>query len=255
MTAVVLIARSTTRRLLRTKRVIGLSLLTGATAPILLLLSFGRNDLEVLEFYHGLTVIFGMILAYPIAAIVLSTAALGEERKEHTMPFLTLKPVPRPTIAAAVILSAAIAAFTLMSSGSVATWIVLGLFTGEWGVLWPTSVANAVASLGAAAVFTPLGLLWSRATLAGLAYLFIWETIIAGIVSGITASSLYRIAITAYAAFAQLPPDIAEGIEDILGNGRLQPGAGGAFAKVFVLCAISVFATAALLRIRDLAEE
>ena len=86
-----------------------------------------------------------------------------------------------------------------------------------------------------------------------LAYLFIWETIIASAVAGFSASSTFRITISAYADLASLTPDMLSGVNEFLGN--VLPGVGGAFAKVLVLAAISIAVTGLLLKRRDLAEE
>lgn len=253
MTAYTLIVRSTLSRLLRRRRVLGLTILTGAPAPILLLVAWGQSNLDVLEIYQGLTILLAMMLAFPIASIVLSTAALGEERKAHTMPFLVLKPVSRSVIAAAVTTAAALASFVVMGIGVAMTWLVAAFFTGSWTVGWAATVAISVQAISTAALFVPIGLLVSRATLVGLAYLFIWETILTAVVAGFSASSTVRITLSAYADLASITPNIHSDLDELLGNVTI--GVGGAFAKVLVLAAISIAITAAILRRRDLAEE
>ncbi len=253
MSAFALIVRSTLSRLLRRKRVLGLSILTVAPAPILLLVSWGQSDLDILSIYQGLTVTLAMVLAFPIASIVISTAALGEERKGHTMPFLVLKPVSRWVIAAAVEVAAILACFVVMAIGVIATWIVAAGYLGDWDIGWPALVAIALQAISTAALFVPVGLLVSRATLVGLAYLFIWETIIASVVAGFSASSTFRITISGYADIAQLTPDIFSTVDELLGN--VLPGLGGATAKVMVLATVSILLTGLLLKRRDLAEE
>jgi hypothetical protein len=217
------------------------------------LLSWGQSDADVFEFYQGLTLTLAMVLVYPIASIVVCTAALGEERKGHTMPFLVLKPVSRFAISGAVSVAAAAASFVILGIGAVATWFVAAVFIGEWGLVWPVLAAVAIQSIASAALFVPIGLLISRATLVGLAYLFIWETILASVVAGFSASSTFRITISAYADLTDLPPDGLEVVTELLGN--VATGAGGAAAKVLVMLAISVVFTGMTLRSRDLAEE
>ena len=252
MKAFVLIVRSTLVRLVRRRRVLGLTVLTGASAPMLFLVSWGRDDAHVIEVYHGLTVTLAMILAYPIASIVISTAAFGEERKAHTMPFLMLKPVSRWVISAAMTTAGAIASFVVMATGVGLTWIVASGFTGDWALGWPTLIAVSIQAIATAAIFVPIGLLISRATLVGLAYLFIWETILASAVAGFSSSSTFRIALSAYADLATLPRDL-DVVDELLGN--VTPGVGGAYAKVLVLLTISIAFTGMVLRRRDLAEE
>lgn len=253
MKAYLLIVSSALTRLLRRRRVLGLLVLTGAPAPILFLLAWGQPDLEVFEMYQGLTLTLAMILVYPIATIVISTAALGEERKGHTMPFLVLKPVSRPLIAAAVTSAAAIACFVVLGIGATGTWLVMAFYIGEWSLIWSVLAALAIQSIASAALFVPVGLLISRATLVGLAYLFIWETILTSVVAGFSASSTFRITISAYADLTQLSPEAFDAVDELLGN--VVVGAGGALAKVAVLFAASVVFTGSVLRSRDLAEE
>ena len=196
----------------------GLTILTGAPAPMLLLISWGKSDGEVLEFYHGLTI--GMVLAFPIAAIIICTAALGEERKARTMPFLILKPVPRVVIAAAVTTAAILSSFVVMAIGAGLTWLVAAAFTGNWTVGVGATVAIAITAMTQAALFVPIGFLISRATLVGLAYLLIWETILTTAVSGFSGSSTYRIALSAYADVATVDSAVADALNEALGKSR-----------------------------------
>ena len=253
MIAFGLIVRSTVTRLLRRRRVIGMTFLTGATGPMLFVVGFGRSDFEILEIYQFLTIVLGMALAFPIAAIIVSTAAFGEERKAHTLPFLLLKPVSRPLIAAGVTVGAALASFVVMSTGAGLTWLAALIFTGDWAIGWPTIVALTIQAIASAALFVPLGLLFSRATLVGLAYLFIWEIILTSVITGFIASSIYRITISGYADLAGLTPDVFSEVEEILGT--VAVGVGGAFAKVLVMAAISITLTSMILRRRDLIGE
>jgi ABC-2 type transport system permease protein len=253
MTSYILIVRSTTRRLLRRRRVLGTLILTAAPAPILFLLSWGRSDVEVFEMFHGLMITIASVLAFPIATIVIATAAFGEERKGHTMPFLVLKPIRRSVVAAAVTSAAATSAFVVIGIGVALTWLVAAGFTGEWTIGWAALVSAAVQALLSAAVFVPLGLLISRATLVGLVYLVLWETIIASAVAGVSASSTFRTALSAYADVANLPSDGRDGMTELLGQVTI--GAGGAFAKAGVLMLISIALIALVLNKRDLAEE
>ena len=253
MIAFGLIVRSTVSRLLRRRRVIGMTFLTGATAPMLFSVAFGRSDEEILEIYQFLTIVLGMALAFPIASIIVGTAAFGEERKAHTLPFLLLKPVSRLLIAAGVTVGAAVSSFVVMFTGVALTWLAAVSFTGAWNIGWPTTIAIMIQAIASAALFVPLGLLFSRATLVGLAYLFIWEIILTSVVTGFIASSIYRITVSGYADLAELSPEVFSEVDEILNTVAI--GAGGAFAKVLVMAAISIALTTIILRSRDLAEE
>lgn len=248
-----LIVASTTRRLLRLKRLLGLALLTGLPAPVLFFVSFGNERSELAGLYDELMLTVFIVLALPVTALVLSSAALGEERRSRTMPFLVLKPVNRWTIAAATTIAAVIATIVVGGVGVIASWVVGAVVTGKALIGLPAMVALIVSAAGYAALFVPLGLLVSRSTLTGLAYLFIWELIIASIASGVSASSVWRIAMSAYGDIGTISRDGLEILDEMIST--VVVGSDGAFGKVAVMLAISVAFTGLLLRRRDLADE
>jgi len=253
MRAYLTITRSVAGRLLGLRRSIGLFLLTGSIAPILLIMAPGRSDEQVAASYNDITVGLGMSILFPVAALIVSTAALGEERKSHTLPFLLLKPVSRWVIALAVLTAAALASLVILEAGVLASWIVAGAVTGEWSLGVSTTVAAAVQSVASAALFVPLGLVLGRAALVGLGYLMIWELILGDVIEGIQASSIQRIVVSAWADLATLTPDNLETVNEVLG--RVEAGVGGAVAKAAALAIISVAVTGLLLRRRDLVPE
>lgn len=253
MTAYALIVASTTRRLLRLKRMAGLVLLTGLPAPVLFFVSFGTDRPDMAGLFDNLMISVFSVIALPITALVLSSAAFGEERRHRTMPFLVLKPVSRWVIAAAVATAAVIATVVVGGIGVVGTWLV-GAFVADQPLIGlPALISVIVSATGYAALFVPLGLLISRATLAGLAYIFIWETIIGAIASGVSASSMWRTGLSAYGDVGTISRNGAEMLEGFLST--VTVGAGGAFAKVAVLLGISIGITGLLLTRKDLAEE
>ncbi len=253
MRALLLLVGSITGRLMRRRRSIAMFLLTASLAPLLFLLAVGRSESFAAEMYNDLTFSLGMATLYPVAALVVSTAALGEERKAHTLPFLLLKPVPRGVIALGALIAAAVSAFVILETGVLVTWLVAAVMSGDWSLGIATTVGVAVQSLASAALFVPLGLVLNRATLFGLGYLFLWEGILASLLEGIQASSIYRIVVSASADFASMTPDTYDAVDRILG--RVMIGAGGAAAKVAVMALVSVILTGSILRRRDLVGE
>ena len=248
-----LVVGSITGRLMRRGRSLAMFLLTASLAPLIFLIGLGRSSDFAAEMYNNITSSLGMGILYPVAALVISTAALGEERKAQTLPFLLLKPVSRPVIALGALIAAAISSFVVLEAGVAVTWLVAGAMTGDWSLGVATTAGVAIQSVASAAIFVPLGLLLNRATMVGLGYLFLWEGILAALISGIQASSVYRIVLSAWADVAVLNLDTYESVDNILG--RVAIGAGGAVAKVLVMALVSVFLTAMVLRRRDLAGE
>ena len=217
------------------------------------MVSLNRSGDFTADVYHEITFSLGMGILYPVAALVVSTAALGEERKARTLPFLLLKPVSRPVIALGAVIAAAVSSFVILEAGVLITWLVTALMSGDWSLGTATTAGIAVQSVASAAIFVPLGLVLNRATLVGLGYLFLWEGILASIIEGIQASSIYRIVLSAWADLASLTPDTYDAVDEALG--RVTIGAGGAAAKVAVMALVSVILTGILLRRRDLVGE
>ena len=253
MRPLLLVVGSITGRLMRRGRSLAMFFLTASLAPLIFLIGLGRSGEFAAEMYNNITSSLGMGILYPVAALVVSTAALGEERKAHTLPFLLLKPVARPVIALGALIAAAISSFVVLEAGVLVTWLVAGAMTGEWSIGIATTAGVAVQSVASAALFVPLGLLLNRATLVGLGYLFLWEGILAALISGIQASSVYRIVLSAWADLAAMTPDTYDVVDEALG--RVAIGAGGAVAKVMVMALVSVFLTGIVLRRRDLVGE
>ena len=160
--------------------------------------SFGNDEIERAGLFDAMMITVFTVISLPIAALVLSSAALGEERRQRTMPFLVLKPVNRWVLAAAATVAAMIAIIVVGGIGVVATWLIGAVVASKPLIGLPPLVSVLVASAGYAAIFVPLGLLISRSTLTGLAYIFIWETIIGSIASGVSASSMWRTGLSAY---------------------------------------------------------
>ena len=253
MRALFLIVGSIAGRLMRLRRSIVMFLLTASPAPLVFLVARGRSGDFAAEVYHDITFSLGMGILYPVAALVVATAALGEERKARTLPFLLMKPVSRPVIALGAVIAAAVSSFVILEAGVLITWLAAALMSGDWSIGIATTAGVAVQSLASASLFVPLGLLLSRATLVGLGYLFLWEGILASVIDGIQASSIYRIVLSAWTDLASLTPDTYDTVDQVLG--RVTVGAGGAAAKVGVMALVSVILTGTMLRRRDLVGE
>lgn len=248
-----LVVGAITGRLMRRGRSLAMFFLTASLAPLIFVIGLGRSGDFAAEMYNNITSSLGMGILYPVAALVVSTAALGEERKAHTIPFLLLKPVSRTVIALGALIAAAISSFVVLEAGVLVTWLVAGAMTGEWSLGVATTAGVAIQSVASAAIFVPLGTLLNRATLVGLGYLFLWEGVLAALISGIQASSVYRIVLSAWADLAAMTPDTYGSVDDLLG--RVAIGAGGAVAKVLVMALVSMILTGMVLRRRDLAGE
>jgi ABC-2 type transport system permease protein len=120
----------------------------------------------------------------PLTALLFGTSVLGDELEDGTVIYLLTKPVERwrillPKIAAAWLLTwllvlGALAAATLVAMG------------GDGGdVIVAFGAATALGSLAYVCVFVLLSIVTSRALIAGLIFVFIWEGAVSGIFEGV----------------------------------------------------------------------
>jgi ABC-2 type transport system permease protein len=133
---------------------------------------------------------FGLSLIAPVVALVFASATLGNLSEDGTLVYLWLRPVRRGQIA----LTAYAAAITVVAP-LVIVPLALGAVAANAGgsALWATVTAGAVGVVAYSGLFTWLGLRVRRPLAWGLAYILIWEGVVAGVST--TAS---RLAIRAY---------------------------------------------------------
>jgi hypothetical protein len=101
------------------------------------------------------------------------------------------------------------------------------------------------AAIGYAAVFVPLGYLFSRSLLIGLGYVLVGETILAFVIPGLAQLSIWRISMSIYASVSDFGPDAVAGL------GPIAPGAGGGIAKLVAVLVVGVALLTWALRKRD----
>ena len=180
-----------------------------------------------------------------IAVLVIGAAVMRDERDGGTLPFLFLSPIPRWRFALSAWAAAGLVS-TLVAVGGWAVGLVgFGFSTGEWGHPLAVLPAYVAAALAYSALFLPIGYLFNRAILVGLAYVFIWEGILTSLVSGLAASSVWRTALSITADLRLMP----QGALEVLGP--VAPGVWGGVSKVaaVVIVATGLFTWA--LRTRD----
>ncbi len=248
MTAALAIARVSTAQLLRVRRTWALLALVLLPTLIFTLGQSGRSDASAFENFHGAPLALLFAIITPVVTLISAAAALGEERAQHTLSFLTVRPVRRWQIAAAKAAAAWSAAYAVMAVGGVALSGALLLTRGNASTFGPLLLALALNVGGYVAVFVPLGLVMRRAVLAGLAFVFIWEAGLSLAISALATFSVTRIGLSAYAGLVE--ESFRELREPL---GVVVPGAGGAVAKAVVLLVLGIVVTAALLERRDLA--
>jgi ABC-2 type transport system permease protein len=126
--------------------------------------------------------IFGFTVVLPLTALIIGTSVLGAEVDEGSIVHLLATPVPRAVViwskyVVAVVLTAAFVAVPELLAGLIAndglTKLTVGLFVGA---LAGSVMYNAI--------FVMVSVLTTRAIAVGLAYVLIWEGLLANFVSG-----------------------------------------------------------------------
>jgi ABC-2 type transport system permease protein len=231
-------------QLARRKRLLGLTALSAVPGLVAWIAGGGESAADKLEIYDIIiATVSGATLS--IAVLVLGAAAMRDERDSGTLPFLFMSPIPRWWFATATWIAASGVSIIVAVGGWLVGWIGLGLGSGDWGHALAALPAYLAAAIGYSAVFIPIGYLFNRAILVGLAYVFIWEGILTTLVSGIAASSVWRTALSMFADLRELPRDALDALGPVL------PGVGGAIAKLVGVVVVSVAVFTWALRTRD----
>jgi len=177
------VARITLRQLLSRRRTLLLLLLGGVLVLVAVVFRLAGDQLRALPFTAGLLGTLGIGTLMPLVALLFGTGAIGAEIEDGTALFLLAKPLRRRTVvltklAVAAACSAALTCGPMLLAGLIAAG---GL--GDGLVLGMTAAA-AIGSLLYCAVFVALSLVTGRALVFGLAYVLIWEGLLAGLFAG-----------------------------------------------------------------------
>ena len=203
MSAVAPIVEVTARGLFGRRRIFLLVLLAALPVLIALLIRVtgGRPDPD--RVLDALVVRFVM----PLVALIVGTTVLGSEIDDGTAVYLLVKPVPRRRI----ILAKAIVAAGLTALLIVPAVIVTGVLLGGSDVSTIVVAFTVSCLLGGSAyaiAFLALSAFTTRAFLIGLAYVLIWEGVLAGLLEGTKFLSIRQATLGVTAALGvNLPGD------------------------------------------------
>ena len=177
------LASLTLRALLNRRRTLLLGLLGALIVVVALIYRLGDPaDAEAATFTGRLLANFGVAALLPLVSVIVGTAALGSELDDGTIVYLLAKPVPRPLI----VLVKLVVAWAV-SAVLVALPIALAGLVGAGGdpsLAIGYGLAALLGTLEYTAVFLALSLVTSRALVIGLAYVVVWEGVVAGLFAG-----------------------------------------------------------------------
>jgi ABC-2 type transport system permease protein len=137
----------------------------------------------------------------PIVVLLPATAAFGEELEDGTLPYLLMKPVTRIRLVLGKYLAAMLVTLPALLLGLVVTTL-LASRGRDLEALWSSFVGMVGASMMAAlllgAVFLLVSLFVPRALLAGILYVFVWESLLGRFLPGVRAISSREQALRVY---------------------------------------------------------
>lgn len=155
---------------------------------VLIVLIAGLNHVseptepEAARFTGRLLADFGLAVVLPLVGVIVATAALGSELEDGTIIYLLARPIRRSRILIAKLVVA-----WLVVTALVAVPVLVAGIVGQAGdprLGGAYAVAAALGALEYSAIFVALSLVTTRALIVGLAYVVVWEGVVAGLFAG-----------------------------------------------------------------------
>ncbi len=128
----------------------------------------------------------------PIVVLLPATAAFGNELEDGTLPYLLMKPVSRMRLVLGKYAAVLAVTVPALLAGMAVTTLVAsrGPEAGDLGrILVAMAGASAAAAALLGAVFVLVSLVIPRALLAGMIYIFAWESLLGRFLPGVQAIS------------------------------------------------------------------
>ena len=146
-------------------------------------------------------------LLLPLGALVFGTAALGAEIEDGTAVYLLAKPVARWRILAAKVAVAAAATIALTVPATLATALI-GMDGDRYAIAPGFAAGVAAGAVVYSALFVGLSAITSRALIAGLVYVFVWEAFVTSLFDGTRWISVRQYALGIAGEISTAPPDV-----------------------------------------------
>lgn len=178
------IVEVTLRGALGRRRTLLVALLAAVPVVIAGIIRIGGTTTDGAALTAGLLDALVVTTVLPLIALVFGTGVLGAELDDGTAVYLLVKPIERWRI---VVSKAAVAAgitIALVFPATLLAGLIVGAGRGGESIATGFAVAVLPGSLVYAVGFVALSVVTSRALIAGLLYVFIWEGLLAGLFAG-----------------------------------------------------------------------
>ena len=162
------------KQLITKGRLIGIAIV--GALPIFLGWVIGAQSNDPLEAGVGFVSYMGLSILVPIVALIFASASLGDTREDGTLVYLWLRPISRLSVST----GAWAASVTIALPLTVIPMTVSALLLDAGNsVVTATIITSILAVVAYSGLFVTLGLIVKNPVLWGLAYIFIWEAIVA----------------------------------------------------------------------------
>ncbi|OAI39624.1 hypothetical protein AYO38_07375 [bacterium SCGC AG-212-C10] len=212
----------TARQVLGRRRII--FLLLAALVPSLIALAFRVSsdgiDPTPQEFAsRGLYETIILYVLLPLCALVMGTSVLGGEIEDGTAVYLLAKPVPRYEIIISKLVVAWAATSVLVVISSLVSGLIVLAGEGGGDIIIGFTVAVVLGAFAYSCLFLMLSVMTSRALIAGLIYVFVWEGVVTSLFRGTKFLSVRQYSVGVADQIASLPREARanlNGIEALL---------------------------------------
>lgn len=170
------------RRQLTTGRILAFVALGLVALSAAVAINRGVSPQDRMEAAVGFAALFGLGLMTPVLTLVLAASSLGDLVDDETLVYVWHRPTPRWMLAA----GAWAASVTVALPFSVVPLTIATAVSsaGDGAAVTAVAVATALCVVAYGGVFVLLGLVFRRALIWGLIYLFIWESFVARVGQG-----------------------------------------------------------------------
>ena len=203
------IARITLRQLLSRRRTLLLVLLGGVLVLVAGIFRLAGEEARALPFTAGLLGNLGIGTLMPLVALIFGTGAIGAEIEDGTAIFLLAKPISRRTIVLTKLAVAAVCSAALTCGPMLLAGLISAGGLGE-GLVAGMVAAAAIGSLLYCAIFVAVSLVTGRAFVFGLAYVLIWEGLLAGLFAGTRTFSVRQLTLAFADSIGGIPKELLD---------------------------------------------
>ncbi len=120
----------------------------------------------------------------PLTALLLGTSVIGDELEDGTAVYLLTKPLQRWQIMLPKLLAAWLMTCVLVVPSALISAYISLQGRDSASIIWAFPVAVTIGALAYTSIFVMLSVVTSRALIAGLVYVFIWEGAVTSIFTG-----------------------------------------------------------------------